>query len=520
MTKTNLRRSSALAALLAVAACGGSDDPGPTPAPPPSTSSNSAPTFSGATSATFSENTDGEVLEIEFDDIDDDDDDITLMLSGPDAAFFALEDDDDDEAEIELVAALDFENPQDANGDNVYEFSLTATDDDGASATINLSITVTDVPESFAISMIASGFSNVVQAVPVPGASDILVVEQGGTIRVLDTVSGTTDPVPFLDISGEVSGGSEQGLLGLAFSPNFSSDRMVYVNLTNTSGDTEIRGYETFTTAAQQADTATEDLILEISQPFDNHNAGWIGFGNDGFLLIPTGDGGSGGDPMNFAQNPNALLGKVLRIDVNGDDFPADPNRDYAIPPGNAFPAGGGAPEIFALGLRNPFRASIDAPTGDLYIGDVGQDLIEEVSRISSGQSGLNFGWNLREGAEAFNGGADSPSFTPPLLDYDHGDGPFEGNSIVGGLVYRGPILDLNETYVFGDTITANIWAVPLGSLVDGVTQDTGVFIRLNDGFSPDAGTINLPTSFAVDADGNLLITDLDGDIFALTPGP
>ncbi|MEO0881171.1 MAG: PQQ-dependent sugar dehydrogenase [Pseudomonadota bacterium] len=503
---------------MGAASCSDDDDPAP---PPPGTSSNAAPSFSGAASATVPENTTGNVLEIEFDDADDADDDITLMLSGPDAAFFVLEDDDGDEAEIDLETALDFEDPQDENADNVYEFTLTATDDEGASASVDIMVTITDVPEAFALSLVADGFSNLVQIVPAPTGPNLLAVEQGGIVRVLDPVTGVTNAVPFLDISGDVSSGSEQGLLGLAFSPDFATDRLIFVNLTNTSGDTEIRSYQTFTTAAEQVDPATENLILAIDQPFANHNAGWIGFGNDGFLLIPTGDGGSGGDPMGFAQNPASLLGKVLRIDVSGDDFPGDDTRDYAIPPGNAFPGGvGGASEIFALGLRNPFRASIDVPTGDLYIGDVGQDLIEEVSRISSGQSGLNFGWNLREGAEAFNGGADSPDFTPPLLDYDHGTGPFQGNSVVGGVVYRGPIADLDETYVFGDTITANIWAVSLTDLVDGTSQDTSVFVRLNDSFSDSAGTIDLPTSFAVDSSGNLLITDLDGEVFAIVPSP
>ncbi|MEM8633757.1 MAG: PQQ-dependent sugar dehydrogenase [Pseudomonadota bacterium] len=498
----------ATAVLMTAVAC--SDDE--------SSALNSAPVFSGPTTSQFPENATGEVLEIE---VQDDDDDLVFTLSGPDAAPFALDDEDDDEAEIELETALDFENPQDANSDNVYEFTLTATDDEGAAASIDITITITDVAESFTLSSVADGFSRLVQIVPVPTSSSLLAVEQGGLVRVLDPATGSVDSVPFLDVSVEVSGGNEQGLLGLTFSPDFASDRMVFVNLTNTSGDTEIRGYQTFTVAAQQADISTENLILSIGQPFDNHNAGWIGFDNDGFLLIPTGDGGSGGDPMGFAQNPNSLLGKVLRIDVADDDFPSDPNRDYAIPSGNAFPGGvGGAPEIFALGLRNPFRASVDGPTGDIYIGDVGQDLIEEVSRISSGQSGLNFGWNLREGGQAFNGGADSPSFTPPLLDYDHGSGPFEGNSIVGGVIYRGPIQDLDETYIFGDTISANIWAVSITDLVDGETQDMSVFVRLNDAFSPDAGNINTPTSFALGADGNVLITDLDGDIFVLAPSP
>ena len=200
------------------------------------------------------------------------------------------------------------------------------------------------------------------------------------------------------------------------------------------------------------------------------------------------------------------------------DGFPADDTRDYAIPPGNAFAEGGGAPEIFALGLRNPFRASVDVPTGDLYIGDVGQDLREEVDRIPAGASGLNFGWNAREGAISFNGGADSPSFTPPLLDYAHGDGPFQGNSIVGGVVYRGPIVDLDGTYVFGDTISGNIWAVPLLAFDGTPIFLSNAFQRLNDAFAAGAPSVTLLTSFALDVDGTLLISDLDGEVLRIVP--
>jgi len=507
VTKQSPKRLSLLG-LLVLTGCGG----GGTDNAPPAPQQNTAPVFSMGANVDVEENTTGSILDINVSDPEGNA--ITLQLTGEDASLFVL---DSAVPTLRLETILDFEAPADADADNAYEITLTATDSVGAS--FDITIRLTDSAELLVSEVLASGLSNPVQIVAIPNSEELLVIEQGGLVRVLTPQTGAISPVPFLDVSAEVSGGSEQGLLGLAFSPDFASDLRVFVNLTNLNDATEIRSYETFSALGQQVDAATENLILRIDQPFENHNAGWIGFDNAGDMLIPTGDGGGVGDPQNNAQNPNILLGKVLRINLDSDEFPADDNRDYAIPPSNPFATGGGAPEIYALGLRNPYRASLDTVSGDLLIGDVGQNEIEEVDRVLSQTPGLNFGWNLREGSQPFDGAADQSDFTPPLLEYGHGDGPFEGNSIVGGFIYRGPISVLNETYVFGDTISSNVWFIPSADLEDGETLGSSAFTRLNDLVSStfDPGTI---TSFGIAPAGELLITDLEGSVFSIRQTP
>lgn len=494
-------------------ACGGND--GTTAPPPPGPTANTPPVISSAANTSIEENASGIILTVTASDADGDT--IMFSLSGPDAGVLSL---NAQTGDLSLLGSLDFEAPIDADTNNLYEVTITAADNRGGSAMQNFQLTVTDLSDALATRTIATGLSSPVQAVPLPGDPRLVIVQQGGLALVLDPATGATASVPFLDVTADVSNGNEQGLLGLAFSPDFVTDRRVFVNLTNTSGDTEIRAYQVFSTTNLQIDPSTEDIILTFAQPFANHNAGWIGFTNDGDLLIPTGDGGSGGDPFGNAQDVSSLLGKVLRIDVSTDAFPADPNRDYAIPLSNPFATSGGAPEIFAVGLRNPFRASYDAPTGDIYIGDVGQNAIEEISRIPRTMSGLNFGWNLREGSQPFNGGANSAGFTPPLIDYPHGSGPFEGNSILGGVVYRGPIGILNETYIFADTISNNIWFVPLSDFSDGTTLGISASTRLNDFLPTGTGSISTLVSIDLDQDGNILLTSLTGTIIRIELEP
>lgn len=494
-------------------ACGGND--GTTAPPPPGPTANTPPVISSAANTSIEENASGIILTVTASDADGDT--IMFSLSGPDAGVLSL---NAQTGDLSLLGSLDFEAPIDADTNNLYEVTITAADNRGGSAMQNFQLTVTDLSDALATRTIATGLSSPVQAAPLPGDTRLVIVQQGGLALVLDPTTGATASVPFLDVTADVSNGNEQGLLGLAFSPDFVTDRRVFVNLTNTSGDTEIRAYQVFSTTNLQIDPSTEDIILTFAQPFANHNAGWIGFTNDGDLLIPTGDGGSGGDPFGNAQDVSSLLGKVLRIDVSTDAFPADPNRDYAIPLSNPFATSGGAPEIFAVGLRNPFRASYDAPTGDIYIGDVGQNAIEEISRIPGTMSGLNFGWNLREGSQPFNGGANSAAFTPPLIDYPHGSGPFEGNSILGGVVYRGPIGILNETYIFADTISNNIWFVPLSDFSDGTTLGISASTRLNDFLPTGTGSISTLVSIDLDQDGNILLTSLTGTIIRIELEP
>ena len=367
----------AVSGLLALAGCSGGGSSSSPPPPPPV--ANTAPAFTSSAQVSVAENMAGAFYTAAASDSDGDT--VTLTLSGgADQADFSFT---PATGALAFSTSPDFEQPADANGDNTYEVEITARDGRGGEARLSVRVSVTDVDEGARIVRVATGFAQPLYVEAIPGTDQLAVVEKAGQIRVLDPANGVIESVSFLDIRSEVSSNGERGLLGLAFSPDFASDRTFYVNLTNTAGDTDIRRYRMMTGSSTQADPATADLVLQIGQPESNHNAGWIGFAPDGLLIVPMGDGGGGGDPDDLAQDTSTLLGKVSRIDVTGDDFPADDSRDYAIPAGNPFAGGGGRPEIWALGLRNPFRSSIDPDTGLLYIGDVGQGAAEEISRVA-----------------------------------------------------------------------------------------------------------------------------------------
>ena len=494
-------------AILALAGCdGGGEDGGVT-------LSNAGPVFSSSASVSVEENTVGVVYTAVA--IDNDGDTVTISLAGgADAGSVNF---NATSGELSFSIDLDFENPSDANGDNIYELTFEARDGRGGIAQLDLDIEITDQVDVISVRRVGTGFDQPLGLAALPdGSGRVLVLEKTGRVRLLDPSTGAIEAVDFLDVSGSISTNGERGLLGLALSPNFASDRTVYVHVTNTAGDTEIRRFQTFAASADQVDPSTSDVILTIAQPDTNHNAGWIGFDASGFLVFPTGDGGGAGDPNNLAQNPQSLLGKVLRLDVSSDDFPADGLRDYAIPAGNTFtdPADG-LPEIFAIGLRNPFQSSFDPVSGDLLIGDVGQGAIEEVSRLPMSDSSINFGWAVREGT-AFFKGDDQPEFAAPVAEYGHGTGAREGRSITGGLVYQGPVEALQDTYIFGDFISDNIWGVPVDDLINGQTVASSAFILLTDDFAPDQGSLTSIGAFGTDVADNLYIVSLSGDIFRL----
>ena len=498
---------------ISLSACGNGGGGGNAPQPP----SNQPPAFTSADSVSVDENTTGSVYSIAVSDPDGDP--VTLsVVTGKDEGAFTI---DLSGRSISFAQAPDFELPQDADGDNVYELTLEARDPAGLSARLDLTISVRDVTEQMVLRRVGTGFQQPLYVTPLPGTGRLIVLQKAGLAKLLDPETGAVEPVDFLDVTASVSTDGERGLLGLAFSPDFATDRTFYVNVTNASGNTEIRRYRMFTGSTGQADPATEDVILTIAQPYSNHNGGWLGFGPDGLLYIPTGDGGGPGDPEKRAQDPNELLGKVLRIDVSTDDFPADPDRDYSIPSGNAFPAGaGGLPEIYALGLRNPFRCSFDPVTGDLFIGDVGQDAVEEIDRLGLDEGGVNFGWNNLEGTQLY-AGPDDPAFRDPVTEYFHGTGPTEGNSVTGGYVHRGNVEVIRDQYVFADFVSGNVWAVPESDLVNGSTLPASGYTRLNDQLVPDAGSLSRIASFGEDEAGNLYIVSLSsGDIFRIESRP
>lgn len=323
--------------------------------------------------------------------------------------------------------------------------------------------------QEFTLELFAQGLNSPVELVHA-GDDRLFVVEQGGRIKIINN-DGTVNATPFLNISSKISTGGERGLLGLAFAPDYETSGRFYVNYTNTAGNTVIERY----TVSGDPDVANSDgtILLTIDQPFGNHNGGNIHFGPDGYLWISMGDGGSAGDPNNYGQNKNVLLGKMLRIDVSGDT--------YTSPSDNPFVGEDGADEIWAYGLRNAWKFSFDSETGDLWIADVGQNEIEEINKQSSETSGLNYGWRCYEGNDPYNtGGCDAPeSMVFPIAIYNHSGGRC---SITGGYVYRGTTYpNLVGKYFFADYCSGEIGWVD-GDTLEFLT-DTNDFIT---GFGQD----------------------------------
>jgi glucose/arabinose dehydrogenase len=289
------------------------------------------------------------------------------------------------------------------------------------------------------------------------GSNRLFVVEQTGLIKVFKNDSATATSSVFLDIQQKVTSGGERGLLGLAFHPDFKTNGFFYVNYTQGNPlKTVIARYKTTDLATTKADPASETILMTFSQPYDNHNGGSLQFGKDGYLYIATGDGGSGGDPLNNAQNRKSYLGKILRINVNSTD-----KGNYGIPSDNPYITSteGFYPEIFAYGLRNPWKISFDKETGLLLAADVGQNAREEIDVIS--QDG-NYGWPAKEGVNCFrpSSNCNSSDLTDPILDYAQSDGD---KSITGGYIYRGKkVKSLIGKYLYADFVSGRIWSLAI----------------------------------------------------------
>ncbi len=313
--------------------------------------------------------------------------------------------------------------------------------------------TTAPFPPTIALEPAFSGFQRPVYVTHAGDTDRLFVVEKAGRIRLIER--GQIQPVPFLDITDRVgSTGSEQGLLSVAFPPDFAISGVFYVDYTDKRGDTIIARYRVLADAPNQGDPASEQVLLQIDQPAENHNGGQLQFGPDGYLYIGMGDGGRAGDPWGNAQNLNVLLGKLLRIDVAASEA-------YTIPPDNPFIGQPEArPEIWALGLRNPWRFSFDRVAGDLFIADVGQNKYEEVDfQPADSPGGENYGWDRMEGNHCFEPTTDcNPGgLVLPVTEYDHS----QGCSITGGYIYRGTRYpQLTGVYLFGDYCSGLIWGL------------------------------------------------------------
>jgi glucose/arabinose dehydrogenase len=372
------------------------------------------------------------------------------------------------------------------------------------------------VAQNYTATVIANGLTRPVYVGAAPGDTDrLFILEQRsgnqGRIRVFNTDTNTLEPIPYATFT--VSTSSEQGLLGLAFHPDFASNGRMFVNYTNTFGDTVIAELGNSDPTSNVWDPSTFRQILTIDQPFSNHNAGWLDFGPDGFLYISSGDGGSGNDPGNRSQDiTNQLLGKMLRVDVDTDDFPSDNSRNYGIPASNPFVGVTGDDEIWAYGLRNVWRADFDPATGDLFMADVGQNAREEVNlQPADSVGGENYGWRCLEGTRVtgLSGcNPSDPSLVPPIVEYTHSF----GCSITGGIIYRGcEIPSLQGAYLYADVCTNRIWKAEQDG--QGGWNDT----LITGDFTAVGGALNSIVHFGRGNNGELYILSLNGRMFEIT---
>lgn len=388
---------------------------------------------------------------------------------------------------------------------------------------------------------IATGLHRPVYVTHAPGQPDLLYIVEArdskkiGRIKILNLKTGRINPTPFLQVP-KVNSGNEEGLLCMAFHPQYAKNKKFYTyhcgknkafNPKRPHRYIEVSEYTSSPQNLFKANPQTKRTLLITPQPYGNHNGGWLGFDHKGVLLIATGDGGSANDPYQTGQalldNPEtaevneALLGKILRIIPHGDDFPADPQQNYQIPHNNPFKKASRAhPAIWAYGLRNPWRCSIDRKTGDLWIGDVGQNHWEEINfEPASAKGGLNYGWRALEGNHQnrkTKGDSQPESSIPPIHEYSHK----EGISVTGGYVYRGKDIPiLHGAYLFCDYAFAKIWTIQRKRNQKAVVVDHTLPIQYS---LPEGQRIGNISSFGEDARGELYLCDLSGGIFKLLP--
>lgn len=376
----------------------------------------------------------------------------------------------------------------------VTRTSATGATSAAAEATLGPDITLT-------LSAFRTGLSQPLFATHAgDGTGRVYVVEKAGRIKVLSSGGGYLGTL--LNITDRTSKGGEQGLLGLAFHPDYETNHRYYVNYTDRAGDTRIVEYRS---SSNGLSTVGGRGLLTIQQPYSNHNGGMLAFGDDGYLYISTGDGGSAGDPGNRAQNLNSLLGKILRMDVNTRTA----TRPYGIPSTNPYVGRSGHDLVWSRGLRNPWRFSFDRENGNIWIGDVGQGRYEEIDRSTGEDAGsrANYGWRVREGNACYrpSTGCTNPAgYVPPVYVYAHAVTGLDNCSVTGGYVYRGndhPAL--SAMYVFADVCSRRVWGLP----ADAPSQSTIDYL----GQAPGS-----PVSFGETEDGELFLVTLNGGVYRI----
>lgn len=507
-----LRKTLLLATCLALSACGGGGTPAPT---------NRLPIFTSLPAATMPENGTSAYAAAAS---DPDGSTVTFAISGgADAAAFRIS----PEGQLDFATAPDFERPTDADGNNVYQVQIAATDGT-ATTTQTVDVTVTNTPDQLNVRRVATGMGQSLAVRPYPDNSGrVAILEKAGLIRLLNPATGAMSL--FLDVSASISTSGDRGLLGLAFAPDFATSRAFYVYLNTTTGAVEVRRY-TVDVGNSVAETASADVILTFTLPSDSHQGGWLGFGPDNFLYIGTGDGLAGRRLAAAAFSNGTFQGKILRIDPSRDDFPADAAKDYAVPADNPRSLHV-EPEIWVQGIRDLRHASFDPATKDLWFSDSGETTFEEIDRLRDGQvqslagAGVatNMGWNFYEGFSIV-----SPNLMPggpecclsPAYELRHDGATVRPGSIVGGYVYRGPATPLLGQYFFA--AGANLYSFALSDVPASVgtrppmrpgVMDRAVRSR-NADLAPDAGGYTAISGFGTDAANNLYVLDSDGEVF------
>ncbi|MGH2428752.1 MAG: PQQ-dependent sugar dehydrogenase [Candidatus Limnocylindria bacterium] len=357
-------------------------------------------------------------------------------------------------------------------------------------------------PPPIALEQVASGLDSPIGITGDP-AGRLYVNERGGRIVILEPDGGTGS---FVDLGDRVGSGGERGLLGVAFHPGWPEVERLFVHYTDLNGNTVLSELAASANGdAPAADPGSERILLQVEQPFPNHNGGQLAFDPDGYLYMALGDGGSRGDPLGHGQNPQTLLGSILRLHVEADD-------GYAIPSDNPFADGGGAPEVFIYGLRNPWRFSFDAATGDLWIADVGQLGWEEINRLSPGEAaGANLGWNVMEGLHCFSAAnCSTEGLVLPVAEYSRDQG---NCAVTGGHVYRGEALpDLRGWYLFTDYCSGRLFGIPSDASPPAAGESIELRLLLETGLRV--------TAFGQDADGELYLADIaGGGIYRIVAG-
>ena len=386
------------------------------------------------------------------------------------------------------------------NGDG--STGTTIDDESASSTTLGTGTTDPSLPEmkSLRLELVFDGFRQPTVLTAPSGDDRIFVAQRVGVIRILDVNGEILDPA-FLDITDRVlAGGIEQGLLGFAFHPDYATNHRFFVYYTDKGGNRQLSEFNSTVSDANRANSDSERVLWEMEQPPDatdiRHYSGNVAFGPDGYLWFTSGDGA---DSRDQGQDPNTMFGAIMRIDVDNGD-------PYGIPPNNPFVEGGGAPEVFAYGLRNPWRFSIDSVDRLLYIGDVGHADQEEVNVVSIDEGGYNFGWSDMEGTRCFHkSGCDPADYTSPVITYSHE----VGLSVTGGYVYRGSeIPELNGTYFYSDWVRS--WIRSFEFVDGGVTEE-------NDWTEEIGGSVGQPNTYGLDGHGEMYLLTHGGQVYKFT---